>query len=196
MVLENGGDTTVAYFKKHHDPKIGMSITGQPGYLIENVTLSNIYLQFAGGGTLSDAKRVMPDKPESYPEYNNYGVTPAYGINLKHIKNIQLNGIRLDFLKEDARPAVFMENVQDADISLLRAKLTDDAVAMIRSKDTRGLYLHDPKPLKTKKPLYIAFEGITEDITIMGDGEQKLNSIFNVNEVAGTKEIHVINHYK
>jgi hypothetical protein len=187
-------DTTAFYHKRSHDSRIGMSIVGHPGYLIENIIISNVYLQFAGGGTLTDAKRVMPDRPEAYPEYNNFGVTPAYGINLKHIRNIQLNTIRLDYVKEDQRPAVFMEDIEDADISLLSAKVSEEATALIRSKDIRGLYLRDPKSSKPVKPLYITFEGIAENITIMSTGDQKINAIYNVKEVANSKEIRVINN--
>jgi polygalacturonase len=189
-------DTTASYFKRNHDTKIGMSIVGQPGYLIENILLSNIYLQFAGGGTEADGKRIMPDKPESYPEYNNFGITPAYGMNLKHIKNIQLNGICLDYAKDDGRPALFMEDIEGADISLLRAKIADSAITLIRSKDIRGLYLHDPKPFKSISPLYISFEGIAEDITIMNNGVQKTSSLYNVKEIADTKAIQIINPAK
>jgi hypothetical protein len=158
-------DTTLAYFKKQHDPRIGMSIVGHPGYLIENVILSNIYMQFAGGGTAEDAKRNLPIRAEAYPEYNNFGITPAYGINLKHIRNIQLSNIRLDYIKEDIRPALFMEDIEEADISLLRAKVAKDAIAMIRTKDIRGLYIHDPKS-KSITSAYIQSEGVAEDITI------------------------------
>jgi hypothetical protein len=170
-----------------------MSIVGQPGYLVENVIVSNISLQFAGGGTIADAKRQMPDRPEAYPEYNNYGVTPAYGINLKHIKNIQLNTIRLSYARDDARPALFMEDVEEADISLFRAKIGKEATALIRSKDIRGLYLHDPKPSALTGALYITFEGVAKDITIMSDGLQKIDTIYNSKDVAGNKEIRVIN---
>lgn len=154
-------DTTVAYFKRHHDSRIGMSIVGHPGYLIENIILSNIYLQFAGGGTAEDAKRTLPIRAEAYPEYNNFGVTPAYGINLKHIRNIQLSNIRLDYIKEDLRPAVFMEDIEDADITLLRAKISKEAAALIRTKDVRGLYIHDPKS-KSITTAYIQSEGVAE----------------------------------
>jgi hypothetical protein len=185
-------DTTASYFKRNHDPSIGMSIVGQPGYRIENVTISNIYFQFSGGGTAADAKRIMPDRPEAYPEYNNFGITPAYGMNIKHVKNIQLSNIRLDYIKNDVRPAVFMEDIEEADISLLKARIDESATSLIRSKDVRNLYLHDPKPVKIK-PLYITFEGVAKDVTIMNDGLQKVNSIYNVTEMKNTGNIRIIN---
>lgn len=116
-------DTTASYFKRHHDPRIGMSIVGQPGYAVENIILSNIYLQFSGGGTAADAKRPMNTRPEAYPEYNNFGVTPAYGMNLKHVRNIQANNIRLDYIKDDLRPAIFMEDVEGIDTTSIKAKI-------------------------------------------------------------------------
>ncbi|MFN3379632.1 MAG: glycosyl hydrolase family 28 protein, partial [Runella zeae] len=86
-------NTQTYYHKPSEGTKIGMSIVGQPGYCVENVTLSHIYMQFAGGGTLEDVARVMEDKPKVYPEYSNFGITSAYAFNVRHVKGIQFNNV-------------------------------------------------------------------------------------------------------
>jgi polygalacturonase len=57
----------------------GCAISGLPGHPIENVTISNTRLSFAGGGTKKDAARAIPEKPTAYPEYSMFGRLPAYG---------------------------------------------------------------------------------------------------------------------
>src|SRR5690606_28906015 len=122
-------DTASDYYKDAHDQRIGMTITGQPGYPVENVTLSNIYMQFTGGGTAEDAGIVMTDKPKSYPEYTNYGITPAYGFNCRHVKNLTFQHMELDYVEDDLRPAVFFEAVNGLILSGLRAKVSDEAMS-------------------------------------------------------------------
>lgn len=186
-------DTTASYFKKTFDPRIGMSIVGVEGSIVQNVLLNNIYLQFAGGGTLDDAKRIMPDRAEAYPEYNNFGVTPAYGINVRHVDGIQLNGIRIEYIKRDDRPALFLEDVKNADINLLNANLSENAKALIRCKDVQYVYLHDAKPANVTTALYVNFEGKAEKITIMNNGCLKTNAVYNTSEFTSNKEIQIIN---
>ncbi len=100
-------DTLHSYYKlpKGH-PEIGAVIYGQKGYEIENVSLSNIYMQYAGGGTAAHAARELFYPVAVYPEYMQLGITPAYGINIRHVKNISLENIQLEFIREDVRPAI------------------------------------------------------------------------------------------
>ena len=70
--------------------KVGCAIAGLPERAMENITLSNIRIQFAGGGTQADAAREIPELPAHYPEYRMFGVLPAYGFYCRHVKNLRL----------------------------------------------------------------------------------------------------------
>ncbi len=161
-------DTTADYYKSAHDRRIGMTITGQPDYPVENVTLSNIYMQFAGGGTTKDAGIVMTDRPKSYPEYTNYGITPAYGFNCRHVENLTFDHVVLDYVDEDKRPAVFFEAVNGLTLSDFRAKVSDEAMSAIRIKDAQDIYIHSCRPAKSEAP-FIRFEGNVLDATVMNN---------------------------
>ena len=58
---------------------VGCSITGLPGHPVENIVLRDVRIEFAGGGTEEDAKRVPDELPDKYPEYKMFGTLPAYG---------------------------------------------------------------------------------------------------------------------
>jgi len=90
----------------------GCAISGIPGHPIENLTLANISISFAGGGTRADARRRPPEYPEKYPEYKMFGVLPAYGIYCRHAKNVQLDHVQLTWEKPDARPPLVTEDVE------------------------------------------------------------------------------------
>ncbi|MFQ6034360.1 MAG: glycoside hydrolase family 28 protein [Sedimentisphaerales bacterium] len=97
----------------------GCAISGLPEAKIENVTISNVRLSFAGGGTKEDAVRSIPEKPDAYPEYSMFGRLPAYGFYCRHVKGLRISNVQLQLLKPDQRHAIVFEDVQDA--------ITDDS---------------------------------------------------------------------
>ncbi len=85
---------------------IGCSITGLPERRIANVTLSDLDLEFEGGGTLEDARRDVPLKPEAYPESSMFGVLPAYGFYCRDVEGLTFRSLTLRRSAPDARPAL------------------------------------------------------------------------------------------
>jgi polygalacturonase len=85
-------------------------IAGLPGHPIEDVTLSNIRIVYRGGGTSADAALQPPENENSYPEPSMFGTTPAYGLYIRHAKNILLRDVDLSTAKPDARPAIVTQD--------------------------------------------------------------------------------------
>jgi polygalacturonase len=111
--------------------QIGCSITGIPGFPVENVTLDNIRLEFAGGGTAEDADREIPERIDAYPSAKMFGVLPSYGIFCRHAKNIRLHNVDLSVAEDDCRPAVRCDDVHDLELTSLRVDISPDAPAGI-----------------------------------------------------------------
>ena len=82
--------------------------------MIEDVHLSNIYINYKGGGTKEDALREVPQSEKNYPEPSMFGVLPASTFYIRHAKNITFDNICVSFQKEDFRPAFVLDNVQGA----------------------------------------------------------------------------------
>ncbi|MEN8229419.1 MAG: glycoside hydrolase family 28 protein [Bacteroidota bacterium] len=91
----------------------GCSITGIPGHLIENVTLSNIKINFLGGGTKQPVNREVPEHEEKYPESTMFGDLPAYGFFCRHVNNLTFRDIDLNCTKPENRPALICDDVHD-----------------------------------------------------------------------------------
>ncbi len=98
---------------------VGCSITGLPGHPVENIVLRDVRIEFAGGGTEEDAKRVPDELPDKYPEYKMFGTLPAYGFYLRHAKNIRMDGISLTTKTDDARPSLAYEDVENLTVNTL-----------------------------------------------------------------------------
>jgi polygalacturonase len=106
------------------ESKFGSILSGIPGHAIEDVQLNDIYIQHGGGGM---ASAIEPAELENkYPEPNMFGEMPSQGFFLRHVKNISLNNVEISSLKEDARPAFVLEDVQDADFFSIRAPRVAD----------------------------------------------------------------------
>jgi polygalacturonase len=113
-------------------------LTGIPGYSIEDVKLSNIYVETVGGATAESAK-VRPEELENgYPDPGRFGPMPASGFFLRHLRNLEMSHVEIANAVADARPAFFLQDVDRADFFAITAP-----------HGTEGAFaLHDVKNLR------------------------------------------------
>jgi polygalacturonase len=86
-------------------------VAGLPEAPVEDVRLSNITIVHGGGGTAAAARRVPPEQPDHYPEPSMFGVTPAYGLYVRHARNVEVHHVDLRTAAPDARPPVVLDDV-------------------------------------------------------------------------------------
>ena len=128
------------------DSSGGVIISGIPGHDIEDVKLSNIQIFYKGGGTKEQAAAEPAEKENDYPEPNMFGVLPAYGFFIRHVKGIDLSGIGISWLKEDLRPAFILDDVKSADFFHLNAQHATDVPVFVLKK-VEDFNLHQCKGL-------------------------------------------------
>lgn len=88
------------------------SITGIPGSCVENVIVKDLIFNSKGTGGMAEATATPPEKIDSYPQANivfGYSV-PAYGMYMRHVKNLMLQNFVFNLLAPDARPALVMDD--------------------------------------------------------------------------------------
>ncbi len=119
----------------------GCAISGLPEAAIENLTLSNVRLSFAGGGTNTDAVRAIPENAEGYPEYAMFGKLSAYGFFCRHVKGLKLLNIQLQLAKADQRHALVLEDVEDGLIDCLDAESSQGAAEVMRITDVKNVFV-------------------------------------------------------
>jgi polygalacturonase len=91
------------------DSLAGIIITGMAGEPIRNVSLSNIRIQYRGGGK----KVATPYREQgtNYPEPRWAGPTPAYGLFARHVDGLKLHNVEFELLRPDERPDIILEDV-------------------------------------------------------------------------------------
>jgi len=104
-------DITITDIQATEAGKYGCSVTGLPDHPVENVTLRNIRIQFAGGGTTDDAVRTVLEKETTYPNGEMFGILPAYGLYCRHVKGLRMHNLDLTTATKDARRAFIAEDV-------------------------------------------------------------------------------------
>lgn len=124
------------------DPRYGSIISGIPDHDIEDVKLSNIRIYYKGGGTKEDAALTPPEDEKAYPEPRMFGVIPAYGFFIRHVKGLELSDVEVSYLKEDFRPPFLLENVSQAELYNVKGQHAP-GVATLVLKDVDGVKVHD-----------------------------------------------------
>ncbi|HUI57750.1 MAG TPA: glycoside hydrolase family 28 protein [Bryobacteraceae bacterium] len=104
------------------DPRYSSILSGIPGHDIEDVRLSNIRIYYAGGGTKEQAALVPQELETAYPEPRMFGEMPAYGFFIRHVKGIELNDVEVGYMKEDLRPAFYLENVRNIEFNHVKSQ--------------------------------------------------------------------------
>jgi polygalacturonase len=118
--------------------KVCSILSGVPGFAIEDVKLSNIYVETAGGGTAEDA-RIQPQEFEAkYPDPGMFGAMPSSGFFLRHVRNIEMSHVEIAPATSDARPAFCLTDVERADFFAITApRGAEGAFACHDVKDLR-----------------------------------------------------------
>jgi polygalacturonase len=99
----------------------GILIAGLKGHPVEDLTLDNIRIQFAGGGTAEQAAREPPELERDYPEPGNFGVTPAWGLYARHARNLLVHHVVMGTKAADLRPAMSLVDVDGAEFEHVSA---------------------------------------------------------------------------
>lgn len=106
----------------------GIVISGLPDQIISNITLKNIAIKFPGGADKTLAKisidniQDIPEKPNSYPEYDMFGQLPSWGAYIRHTKDVQFTNLSITVDKADFRTPIVLDDVHTASFKKLTVK--------------------------------------------------------------------------
>lgn len=118
------------------DWSLGSVISGIPGHPIEDIRFSNIRIQQQGGGPKELGERVPPEEEAAYPEPGMFGPMPSYGFFFRHVNGIEMNHVKIDYVKPEARPVIVLDDVSDAYFDHLNLRRGTGAAPLF---DLRGV---------------------------------------------------------
>jgi polygalacturonase len=95
-------------------------LSGVPGHPIEDIKISDVFLEQVGGGSAQMAALEPEEREAAYPDPHMFGELPASGFFLRHLRNLEMSNVEIATLSTDARPAFWLEDVEGADFFRLR----------------------------------------------------------------------------
>ena len=140
---------------KDADARYASQIVGLPGHPIEDVRLSDIDVEYRGGGTAEDAAREAPENEKAYPEPSMFGTLPAYGLFVRHARGVTVERVNVRFATPEARPSAWLEDVAGVSLHSFDAqqapgdkRLVLRGVTGLKIKDSRGLANGGPENIE------------------------------------------------
>ncbi|MBI4891862.1 MAG: glycoside hydrolase family 28 protein [Acidobacteria bacterium] len=119
------------------------SITGLPGFDVEDITLRGIRIESEEGGPEEWVRINVPEQEKSYPEARMFGRLPAYGFYCRHVRGLRLRDIDLGAGKSEARPAIACEDVKGLDLDGLRSGRIVSSQPQIRLTDSQDVWIRN-----------------------------------------------------
>ncbi len=132
--------------------RLGSSITGLPGHPVRQVSLDRISIRTIGGGALrNDA---VPELPEAYPNGRMFGELPAWGLYCRHVEGLRISGLDLAADATDARPPIWLEDVQNARLVDLEAMTWPETPALIAGPAANTVRQRDCRACHPQTPIF------------------------------------------
>lgn len=85
-------------------------ISGLPEHFVENVKIEQVDVRVPGGAEAVPDAATLPERPEAYPHAGNFGVLPAHGIFVRHVRDVTIRKTRFKTESPDARPPFAAHN--------------------------------------------------------------------------------------
>lgn len=139
---------------------ITSSITGIPGSYVENVVLRDILFSYTGGGSEEDASIVVPEKIKEYPENRMFGpALPAYGLYVRHVKNLTIENIQCRIRKPDHRPVFVFDDVHNMSLTNFQVDLPSGGAPIVYLNESSDISLSG---FRTQRdvPLFLKVDGL------------------------------------
>jgi hypothetical protein len=190
-VVAVGGQFADMPFKNNFRPGETRScivLNGVRDEYLEGIALSDIHVQYEGGGTAEEAHREIP---EMAGEYFEIGTPPAYGLYARNVRGLNLRNVRFEAASPDLRPAVVFDHVEDAAIDGLSAQGNPDADALVRLAATRDALFTASRVL-TPCAAFLRVEGeSSEGITVDGGDLSKAKAAVTFAGGAGKPAVRI-----
>jgi len=182
---------------------IGSSITGLPGFAVEDVLIENVRIVSAGGGTAAQAQREVPEVPDAYPEFSMFvtlGTStdktsrflPAHGLYIRHAAGITLKNLDLRTAQPDARPALVVDDAAGLKIFDLSARSPEGVSTVAWLRDVTGAFIQSclaPKGAHT----FLRVDGAkSAGITLVGNDLSRAEKAFDKGESVPTDAVRVL----
>ena len=110
-------------------------VSGIPGREIEDIHLTDMFIEHKGGAAAGRALIRPPENEDKYPDPGMFGPMPSQGFFLRHIRNLDMRHVEVRPASADARPSFYLEDVTRADFLAVTAPTENPAFQLNRVTD-------------------------------------------------------------
>ncbi|MBW8325907.1 MAG: glycoside hydrolase family 28 protein [Prolixibacteraceae bacterium] len=116
------------------------SIVGIPGHIIQDVTLENVEITYAGGASKEiacippDQVTSVPECEPDYPEFSMFGELPAWGFYVRHAEGIRMKNVKISYKTDDFRPAMVFDDVKGIKLESVEIPTAKDMPVVLLNK--------------------------------------------------------------
>ncbi|NOX65805.1 MAG: hypothetical protein GXO85_08395, partial [Chlorobi bacterium] len=168
--------------------KTGCSIIGEIDHPIKNVSISNVKINYDGGGSFAESLMEKPELVNEYPESTQLGDLPAYGFFVRHVDGITFRDVELSYNKEDHRPAVMFDDVKNIKLLNFNSEIEDDALGQVVLKNSQNVFVNGCSP---ESNLFLNLQKNSKNINIVGNNFHNVQTPLIIDETIKTNEINI-----
>ncbi|ADV83022.1 rhamnogalacturonidase [Terriglobus saanensis] len=117
--------------------RLSSILSGIPGYQIEDIKISNMYVQHVGGASTESLAIRPPELENNYPEPGMFGAMPAQGFYIRHTKHLEMSHVDVEPFANDPRPVFFLDHVDRADFLAVTSPKGQPAFQLEQVSDFR-----------------------------------------------------------
>jgi polygalacturonase len=123
---------------------LASSITGLPDMEVREVTLSHIRVDNVLPSRPEWVGRAVPEKETAYPEARMFGMLPASGLYVRHVRDLRLNDLVFSATAHESRPTVIFDDVIGADVTGLKSTPVRGGMPLVQQIGSHNLKMSDP----------------------------------------------------
>jgi polygalacturonase len=114
----------------------------QTGY-INHVVFNDVSIQVKGGNPITDTAATPGELGVGQYNVADLKMQPSYGIWARHVKGLEITNSSFNYEKHDSRYALFLDDVNGANITGVKMVKPQDNKAVIKLKNSSGLTLQN-----------------------------------------------------
>lgn len=128
----------------------GSSITGQPGFPVKNISLSNIQLFIRGGVKAGGYNKTVTEDERGYPQPTTWETLPASGFYMRHVDGISIHNVVFGVETPDVRVPIVTDDVANLQISGVRLSGPFKSIPLVEGKNLQVYEVEKPLGWKGK----------------------------------------------
>jgi len=120
---------------------LASSVTGLPGMEVRDVTLSRIRVESVLESRPEWVGRSVPEKETAYPEARMFGMLPASGLYVRHVRDLRLDDITFSAPAGENRPTIIFDDVVGARLSKVQSSPIRGGMPILLQSNSRDVQI-------------------------------------------------------